>query len=140
MADRPGPGEPAPLILVVEDDPSVRGLLGTLLAAEGYQVSAAADGVAGLAEAAAHPPALVLLDVVMPDLGGLGVLEELAGDPALAGLPVFVVSGRVDQLPQLRDRIGADRVFAKPFDVDRLLRRVAEETGGPPHPSTIRLP
>ena len=50
-------------ILVVEDDPSVRGLLQTLLSAEGYDVVTASDGLAGLVKAAASPPALVLLDL-----------------------------------------------------------------------------
>src|SRR3954451_11933957 len=58
-------------VLVVEDDPSVRGLLHTLLSAEGYEVSTASDGLAGLVKATASKPALVLLDLMMPDLGGV---------------------------------------------------------------------
>src|SRR3954454_15044012 len=90
-------GQPdgAPRVLVMEDDPSVRGLLQTLLDSEGYDVVTASDGLSGLVKASAQPPALVLLDIMMPDLGGLSVLQELQADPALAEVPVLVVTGRL---------------------------------------------
>ena len=118
-------------VLVVEDDPSVRGLLQTLLAAEGYEVSTASDGLAGLGQVAALSPALVLLDLVMPDLGGVRVLHELRADPALAQIPVVVVTGQEDALPGARALLGDDDVFLKPFAVDALLARVSAVTGGP---------
>ncbi|MGE5762322.1 MAG: two-component system response regulator [Mycobacterium leprae] len=121
----------SPLVLVVEDDPSVRGLLETLLSTEGYRVGTASDVVAGLVQVSARRPALVLLDVMMPDLDGLRVLDEMAADPALADIPVLVVTGEVDVVPKLRERLGADAVFAKPFSVAELLARVGEITGGP---------
>ena len=117
-------------VLVVEDDPSVRGLLKTLLVAEGYAVSTASDGVAGLDRVAARPPALVLLDLQMPDLGGVRVLEELRGDEALSQIPVLVVTGQMDAVPAVRALLGDDNVFLKPFAVDELLARVADLTGG----------
>lgn len=129
----------APRLLVVEDDPSVRGLLRTLLAAEGYQVTVAADGLAALDQASAQRPELILLDVVLPDLGGVRVVEELRADPALAGIPVLVVTGRTEWLPSLRDRLGERNVFGKPFGVEELLARIAEVTGGPTD-LAIRLP
>lgn len=118
-------------VLVVEDDPSVRGLLQTLLSAEGYDVTTACDGLAGLMKASLTRPALVLLDLVMPDLGGARVLEQLRDDPALTGTPVIVVTGRVEALPEVRSMVGEDRVFLKPFAVSELLARVADVTGGP---------
>ncbi len=133
---------PPTRILVVEDDPNVRGLLRTLFDAEGYQVAVAADGLAGLFEASAQPPALILLDVMMPDFGGVRVLEELRDNPALAAVPVIVVTGKVELLPTVAELIGEANVFAKPFRVRELLARVSEVTGGPGlqpgHP--IRLP
>ena len=116
---------------MVEDDPSVRGLLQTLLVAEGYHVATASDGLGGLSKAQAQRPALMLLDVMMPDLGGVRVLEELKDNPALADVPVIVVTGRVDALPGLKALLGEDMVFAKPFPVAELLQRVAAITGGP---------
>jgi len=118
-------------VLVVEDDPSVRGLLHTLLSAEGYDVATASDGLAGLVKATSTHPALVLLDLMMPDLGGVRVLEELREDPDLAGTPVIVVTGKVDAVPGIRALLGAGSVFVKPFAVAELLTRVAEVTGGP---------
>ena len=118
-------------VLVVEDDPSVRGLLHTLLSAEGYDVATASDGLAGLVKAASSQPALILLDLMMPDLGGVRVLEELQDDPELAGTPVIVVTGKIDAVPGMRDLLGEERVFLKPFAVAELLARVADITGGP---------
>jgi DNA-binding response OmpR family regulator len=121
-------GASGPHVLVMEDDPSVRGLLQTLLAAEGYDVTTASDGLAGLVAASARPPALVLLDLVMPDLGGLRVLEELKKDPQLSAVPVIVVTGQIEAVPQLRSELGDDSVFLKPFGVTELLARVADLT------------
>lgn len=118
-------------MLVVEDDPSVRGLLQTLLAAQGYRVTVADDGLAGLVKASSARPALILLDLMMPDLGGVRVLEELRGDPALSSVPVLVVTGKVDAVPSLQAELGESSVFTKPFAVADLLARVDELTGGP---------
>jgi DNA-binding response OmpR family regulator len=118
-------------ILVVEDDPSVRGLLQTLLSAEGYDVATASDGLAGLVKVTAAPPALVLLDLMMPDLGGVRVLEEMREDPDLVDIPVVVVTGKVDAVPSMRALLGDENVFLKPFAVGELLTRVGEITGGP---------
>lgn len=121
---------PRPAVLVVEDDPSVRGLLQTLLSAEGYDVATAADGLAGLLKASDRRPALILLDLMMPDMGGLRVLEELRDDQATAGIPVVVVTGKAEAVPALRTQLGDDAVFLKPFAVDELLDKVARATGG----------
>lgn len=118
-------------VLVVEDDPSVRGLLHTLLSTEGYEVATASDGLAGLVKAASTHPALVLLDLMMPDLGGVRVLEQMREDPELAGTPVIVVTGKVDAVPGIRALLGQDSVFVKPFAVADLLARVDQVTGGP---------
>jgi DNA-binding response OmpR family regulator len=129
----PGAGsDPSPQVLVVEDDPSVRGLLDTLLTSEGYRVVTASDGIAGLHEAAASRPAVILLDLVMPDLGGLRVLQEMHANPMLADVPVLVLTGRLEAIPALEDQLGRDRVFSKPFGVADLLSRVAELTGKAP--------
>jgi DNA-binding response OmpR family regulator len=118
-------------ILVVEDDPNVRGLLQTLLTAEGYDVVTASDGLAGLGKLAAATPALMLLDLMMPDLDGTRVLERLRADPVGAQIPVLVLTGKLEAVPDLRDLLGRDNVFVKPFGVNELLARVAQITGGP---------
>ena len=121
-------------VLVVEDDPSVRGLLQTLLSAEGYAVTTASDGLAGLVKIASSRPQLVLLDLMMPDLGGVRVLQELRADPDTQDLPVLVVTGKQDAVPGMRDLLGDDNVFLKPFAVAELLHRVSVVTGGPDDP------
>jgi DNA-binding response OmpR family regulator len=124
-----GQSDGAPRVLVMEDDPSVRGLLHTLLDAEGYDVVTASDGLAGLVQASAQPPALVLLDIMMPDLGGMRVLQELRADPVLVDVPVIVVTGRLEAVPELEADLGDESVFVKPFGVPELLARVADLTG-----------
>ncbi|HSP36612.1 MAG TPA: response regulator transcription factor [Frankiaceae bacterium] len=123
------PPEELPRVLVMEDDPSVRSLLHTLLDAEGYDVVTASDGLSGLVQATARPPSLVLLDIMMPDLGGMRVLQELRADPVLFDVPVIVVTGRVEAVPQLEADLGDEFVFVKPFGVSELLARVAVLTG-----------
>lgn len=125
------PGAALRSILVIEDDPSVRGLLQTLFSSEGYGVETASDGIAGLRRAMDCRPALVVLDVMMPDLGGLRVLDELSADPATSAVPVVVVTGCTEAVAGLRDRLGTGSVFVKPFGVTELLAQVAELTGGP---------
>ena len=115
-------------VLVVEDDPSVRGLLHTLLTGEGYEVATASDGLAGLVKASSTKPDLMLLDLMMPDLGGIRVLEELRDDPAMSDIPVIVVTGKLEAVPPLRGLLGEDNVFVKPFGVTELLDRVAAVT------------
>jgi DNA-binding response OmpR family regulator len=121
---------PPPQILVVEDDPNVRGLLETLLTTEGYDVTTASDGLAGMSKLSDIKPALMLLDMMMPDLGGARVLDHLRSDPALADVAVLVLTGKLEAVPALRDELGHDNVFVKPFGVNELLARVAQITGG----------
>ncbi len=109
----------------------MRGLLQVLLDTEGYDVATASDGLAGLSQAAQTAPQLILLDLNMPDLGGLRVLEQLRDDPGLAGTPVLVVTGQVDAVPVVARLLGDDCVLLKPFAVADLLERVEQVTGGP---------
>jgi CheY-like chemotaxis protein len=120
-----------PRVLVVEDDPSVRTLLDSLLSGEGYDVRTASDGTAAMQIAHEHVPSLILLDVMMPDLGGVRVLEQLRTDEALTGIPVVVVTGAIDLVPLLREQLGEEHVFIKPFVVADMLDQVARLTGGP---------
>jgi DNA-binding response OmpR family regulator len=119
-----------PQILVVEDDPNVRGLLETLLTTEGYDVTTASDGLGGLSKLSDSVPALMLLDLMMPDLGGARVLERVKSDPALSSVAVVVLTGKLEAVPALREELGPDNVFIKPFGINELLARVAQITGG----------
>lgn len=116
-------------ILLVEDDPSVRELLKVLLEVEGYDILEALDGLEGLAKAARLKPALMILDLMMPEVDGERVIDRLRGEPAIQDLPVIVVSGRYEALDRCRDLIGAENVFAKPFEPVKLLDRVGQLVG-----------
>ncbi|MFE2289294.1 response regulator transcription factor [Streptomyces sp. NPDC059443] len=110
-------------ILVVDDEPEVRAAVEDGLAVEGYEVRGAADGLAALSEVALWQPDVVVLDVMMPVLDGLGVCRQLRamGDrtPVLVLTALDAVSERIDGL-----EAGADDYLVKPFALDELVARV----------------
>jgi CheY-like chemotaxis protein len=79
-------------LLIVEDDGAIREALAEGLSDEGFSVQVAEDGMRAMEMIAADPPALVLLDLMMPRMTGWQVLEELQQNPGLRGVPVFVVT------------------------------------------------
>jgi DNA-binding response OmpR family regulator len=111
-------------ILVVEDDPSILRGLQLNLGMEGYQVRSAMDGEAGLAMARSEHPDLLLVDVMLPKLGGLQLIQALrASDP---DIPIVVISakgGESDKIAGLD--VGADDYVVKPFSLPELLARIA---------------
>lgn len=117
-------------VLVVEDDAHIRRVLRTLLEAEGYAVTEAADGVEGLARALEAPPACLLTDHMMPRMDGLTLLRHLRARNL--AVPAFILSA-ASALPPTGDarELGVVRVFPKPFDFDALLAAV-RGTCGPP--------
>jgi EAL domain-containing protein (putative c-di-GMP-specific phosphodiesterase class I)/DNA-binding response OmpR family regulator len=112
-------------ILVVDDDPMLRRLVAMSLRDAGFDVVEAGDGATALAEVAARPFSLVLLDGQMPVLSGRQVLERLRADPRTATLPVLLLtadSALVDRLSGLA--AGADDYLTKPFSLDEVVARV----------------
>lgn len=114
-------------ILVVEDDPSVRELIGWALEDEGLPAVAVADGRAAIDWLSKHRPAAVLLDIDLPIVDGFGVAEALrvAHGP---GVPVVVMTAGSRAAESAR-RIGARDFLAKPFDVDEMLNAVGRALG-----------
>ena len=125
--DRPA-DSPDPVVLVVEDDRAVRDLIEVLFAAEGIDVKTARDGLEGLLKLRMHRPAVVVLDIMMPDVGGLRVLDELAEEHS--DTPFIVVTGKPEAADEARKRLGNANVFNKPFEVEDLLLRVQQIVGG----------
>jgi signal transduction histidine kinase/CheY-like chemotaxis protein len=119
LATRDSPLDPRPLVLVIDDDPATRDLLGRFLQAEGFQVVTAANGEDGLRLAREQRPVAITLDVLMPGLDGWSVLSTLKADPELAEIPVVVVSILDDR--GLGYALGAADYLTKPIDRDRLL-------------------
>ena len=109
-------------ILVADDDPQLVRALRITLAAHGYEVVAAADGAAAVTLAAQAHPDIVLLDLGMPHLDGIRVIEALRG---WTDAPIIVVSGRTGSADKV-DALdaGADDYVTKPFQVDELLARL----------------
>jgi PAS domain S-box-containing protein len=115
-------------VLVVDDDPSVRNLLGRFLSREGFQVETAADGVAGLERARALRPDAITLDVVMPGLDGWAVLTALKSDPQLVDIPVIMLTV-VDDKPT-GFTLGVSEYLTKPIDRTRLAAILAKYAAG----------
>jgi PAS domain S-box-containing protein len=109
-------------ILLVEDDDYSRKALARLLEHAGYRVEMAADGPAALAALGRSRPALILLDLMMPGMDGIQVLQRIREAPAWKDLPVVVLSGDVvgSRTGELR-ALDVDGVLAKPVDFDALL-------------------
>jgi class 3 adenylate cyclase len=104
-------------VLVVDDDALNRRLLTATLAREGHRTTAATDGEEALAALRDEPPDLILLDIEMPGLDGIAVLERIKSDEALRHLPVIMISGVEDTASVVRClEIGADDFLPKPFD------------------------
>ena len=110
-------------ILVIEDDPSILRGLQLNLGMEGYVVRSAADGETGLLLARSEKPDLVLVDVMLPRLGGLEVVRELrAEDP---DLPVLILSAKGQESDKVAGlQLGADDYLVKPFGLKELLARI----------------
>ncbi|MCX5685224.1 MAG: response regulator transcription factor [Planctomycetota bacterium] len=124
-------------IIIVEDERDMADLVAARLRKEGYQVDAAYDGAAGLDAVRAHPPDLVLLDIMMPVLSGTDVLAELRRDPRTAGVPVVMMTAKGREADVVAGlKLGADDYIAKPFSlavlfarVEAVLRRAGAPTG-----------
>ena len=109
-------------VLVVDDEPHVRGFIMLILEDEGFSVDTATDGCEALTKARALAPDVVLLDLIMPILDGAGFLRECRVDPACGHVPILVMSAGDE--PTEVNTLGAQRVLMKPFDLDRLIREL----------------
>lgn len=118
-------------VLLVEDNVSVRELLRVLLETEGYEIVEATDGSDGLAQAEQSLPDLMILDLMMPGLDGESVLSRLKSHPQLSKVPVLVVSGKYESLGRLRDQLGEENVFPKPFEPSKMMDRIGDLIGYP---------
>ncbi|MGH7511704.1 MAG: response regulator, partial [Gemmatimonadales bacterium] len=113
---------PAPLILLIEDEPQMRRFLRTALGANDYRLVEAETAKDGLAQAASRNPDVILLDLGLPDRDGLEVARELR---EWSATPIIVLSarGREEDKVKALD-LGADDYLTKPFGVGELLARL----------------
>jgi len=134
MPTASGPASPTAPILVVDDDAKIVRLVRTYLEREGFTVVTAADGPAALDAIETHAPALVVLDLMLPELDGRAVIRAVRRDEEAAHTPILVLSARsstIDRIAGLED--GADDYLPKPFSPAELVLRVKSilrRTGG----------
>jgi DNA-binding response OmpR family regulator len=121
----------AKTILIVEDEEAVRELEKFILEQQGYDVMEARDGLEGLAKAEFKRPELILLDLMMPDVSGGRMYDEMKEHPTTSGIPIVVVTGKPDAHEMFDDEIGQDDVIMKPFEADTLLARIRHHIGDP---------
>jgi DNA-binding response OmpR family regulator len=125
MSLSPAAPRPARPILVVDDDAKIVRLVRTYLERDGFSVVTAADGPAALDAIERHRPALVVLDLMLPELDGRAVVRAVRRDDEAAATPILIISARgatVDRIAGLED--GADDYLPKPFSPAELVLRV----------------
>jgi len=112
-------------VLYVDDDVDLRRFVKGLLERHGYQVTIAGTGEAGLEVARAHPPDLIMLDIILPGLDGFEICQQLRGDEGLRGVPVLMLTGMEDaKLNERAFAAGAQMCMTKPLQADKLLNAV----------------
>jgi two-component system, OmpR family, response regulator MprA len=117
-------GQP-PKVLVIDDAENIVEFVKLGLKYEGFQVEAASNGSEGLAAAQRLDPALVILDLMLPDMDGLEVCRRLRSNPTTQDVPILMLTAK----DEVRDRItgldsGADDYLTKPFSFDELMARI----------------
>jgi CheY-like chemotaxis protein len=114
---------PSPNVLIIEDDPATLGLLQEFLTDEGLTTFGTTDPTMGLAQLQTAPPALLLLDLKLPQLSGLDVLDQVRTAPSTAALPIILMSASLNLLASQKPDLSDPRtiLLQKPIDLDDLL-------------------
>jgi DNA-binding response OmpR family regulator len=114
------------LILVADDDPDIRDIVSFRLRRAGYETVEASNGSEALKLAHDRPPALFILDVMMPQVNGFEVARELRGDSSTEGIPILMLTASVQDKDIAKGfETGADDYLRKPFKTNELLDLVA---------------
>jgi two-component system OmpR family response regulator len=114
-------------VLVVDDDPDIRGMLAFTLMDSGYEVRQAADGNAAIAAMAERAPDCLVLDLMMPGMDGFGVLRAKRQQGLAPDTRVMILTCMTGERDYVRGwELGADEYVAKPFDPERLVQAIAE--------------
>ena len=126
----PRSGEPKEAcILVVDDSPTIRAVLGKMLAQNRHVVLKAADGESALEIARTERPDLIFLDIVMPGMSGFAVLRALRHDLLTRDIPIVMISGNLQATEQFYvQRFGADDFMKKPFGRSEVFARIEHLT------------
>lgn len=125
-----------PKVLVVDDEEDVINVLRLVLSKSGYDVITAASGMDGLMRAQSESPDAILLDIMMHEMDGWEVLKLLKLDDATRGIPVVILSARVEPKDKIRGlQEGAVDYVTKPFAVREILEKMSVILGPAPAPA-----
>ncbi|MDX2231596.1 MAG: response regulator [Leptolyngbyaceae cyanobacterium bins.349] len=113
-------------ILVIEDEPLLRENTIELLEAEGFHAIGAENGVEGVKLAQKHKPDLIICDVMMPELDGFGVLQQLRQNATTAAIPFIFLTAKTNRADMREGMdLGADDYLVKPYDANEVLKAIA---------------
>ena len=114
-----------PLVLCIDDEQNILELLSFNLEASGYDTVTATSGAAGLEQAVSKSPALILLDLLLPDMDGTEVCRQLKAGPTTASIPIIMLTAKDSEVDKILGlELGADDYITKPFSVRELIARV----------------
>jgi two-component system phosphate regulon response regulator PhoB len=114
-----------PKILVVDDEPEAVELVEFNLEQAGFSVVTASDGAEALTKARSASPRLIVLDLMLPEIGGLEICKMLRRDPATAGIPIIMLTAKAAEIDRVLGlELGADDYITKPFSPRELVLRV----------------
>jgi len=118
-------------VLLIEDEEIMINLLQKKLIQEGYQVLIARDGEEGLTMIKEENPDIILLDIIMPKMGGFEVMEEISKDPELKKIPIVVISnsGQPVELDKARELGAKDWLIKTEFDPQEVIEKVIGQIG-----------
>jgi two-component system chemotaxis response regulator CheY len=119
-----------PRILVIDDEPGVRNLLGRFLRSANFEVSFAEDGLEGLEKVKSDPPDLIVADVAMPNLDGITLCSMLKKDPATSNIPFLIITGH-GTIGEAEEALQEkpDGYLTKPFELSRVLHKIESLLG-----------
>ena len=114
-------------ILVVDDDRNICELICLYLSREGYQTECAYNGREAIEKFKNDPPALVVLDLMLPEIDGYGVCREIR---QISNIPIIMLTAKSDETDELLGyNLGIDEYITKPFELDAIVKKVEEYLG-----------
>ena len=112
-------------VLIIEDEPQIREIVGKYLQNAGYEVYSADNGIDGLAVFAERQPHLVILDVMMPGISGLDVLKIISADESLKSIKVIILSATA-KYKEPAAQLGYKHYLVKPFKITEIIEKINE--------------
>lgn len=117
-------------VLLIEDEPNIIEAISFILSRDGWTVHTHSDGTTAMDKLTAHPPDVVILDVMLPGRSGFDILQDLRSSGTFAGLPVLMLTARGQTKDrELAERLGVTSFMTKPFSNAEILQSVRQLTG-----------